>query len=123
MWEVRREEEFSPLKNSEKAKQDTPATVRSDLYALHRSYITRAGGLIDCRTRGPAADQQLDMTCEISPLVTYDGEGLETIVKGRLMTPPILICSELEHGHSHKKLANGALVCGDSHITPSAEGC
>lgn len=122
VWEVMRQEEFSPLKNADPAKKDTPATARADLYALHRTYITRAGGLIDCRTKGSVAtgrsssteEPQSEITCEISPLVTYDGEGLEAIVAGRMMTPPILICSDQEHGHSHKNLANGGLVCGDS---------
>lgn len=122
VWEVMRQEEFSPLKNADTAKKDTPATARADLYALHRSYIIRAGGLIDGRTKGSIAtgrnsssdEPQTEITCEISPLVTYDGEGLEAIVAGRMMTPPILICSDQEHGHSHKKVANGGLVCGDS---------
>lgn len=122
VWEVLRQEEFSPLKNADSAKKDTPATARADLYALHRTYITRAGGLINGRTRGSVGSARTggsdenngEVTCEISPLVTYDGEGLEAIVAGRMMTPPILICSDQEHGHSHKKVANGGLVCGDS---------
>jgi UDP-N-acetylglucosamine pyrophosphorylase len=44
---VKREEEFSPLKNSEKiSSQDNPHTCRLHLSRLHRRYIEQAGGTI-----------------------------------------------------------------------------
>ena len=114
VWQVMREEEFSPLKNADGASQDTPSTARAHLYALHRSFILRAGGLIASRSRGSVSgtqegDARGEVTCEISPLVTYDGEGLEAIVKGRLLSPPILLCADREHRHSHSTAAG---VCG-----------
>ena len=45
-WEVLREDEFSPLKNADGAKKDTPTTSREDLCNLHQRYIQRAGGQI-----------------------------------------------------------------------------
>ena len=43
-WEVPRDAEFSPLKNSDDSPKDTPTTARLALYALHRQYIKEAGG-------------------------------------------------------------------------------
>lgn len=43
-WEVPREAEFSPLKNSDESPKDTPTTARLALCALHRQYIREAGG-------------------------------------------------------------------------------
>ncbi|XP_013189001.1 UDP-N-acetylhexosamine pyrophosphorylase-like protein 1 [Amyelois transitella] len=68
--EVSREAEFSPLKNSDAAKQDCPTTARLDLLKLHRTYIRQAGGNITD-----------DVDVEISPLLSYAGENLEDLVK------------------------------------------
>jgi len=43
IWEVPREEEFSPLKNGDDAKKETPTTCRSDLYAQHFRWLKNAG--------------------------------------------------------------------------------
>ncbi len=82
VWECLREEEFSPLKNSDGAgKKDTPTTARNSLFALHSVYVHRAGGEVVQDTE--------EVVCEISPLVSYAGEDLEELVKGRQFRSPV----------------------------------
>ena len=88
MWEVLREEEFSPLKNAEGAKKDTPFTARQALYNLHRSFIEKAGGKIDY------PDDGSEVVVEISPLISYDGEDLNHLVSGKSIKCPAIL-SEL----------------------------
>lgn len=117
VWEVLREDEFSPLKNADGAEKDTPTTARHALYGLHRRYVLGAGGkfvdddgcpisLIPSSAEkstenghGDHKSQKEDLkyenpvVCEISPLITYDGEGLEEYVKDKKFTPPMLLQS------------------------------
>ncbi|KAF9516582.1 hypothetical protein BS47DRAFT_1340704 [Hydnum rufescens UP504] len=69
--EVVRNEEFSPLKNAPGTGSDDPDTSRRDLLVQQRRFLERAGASV--------AD---DAVIEVSPLVTYAGEGLES-VKGK----------------------------------------
>lgn len=72
--EVARNDEFSPLKNAPGTGSDDPDTSRRDLLAQHRRYLEKAGAKV---AEG--------VEIEISPLVSYAGEGLES-VKGKTFT-------------------------------------
>ncbi|OJA19123.1 hypothetical protein AZE42_02152 [Rhizopogon vesiculosus] len=69
--EVARNEEFSPLKNAPGTGADDPDTSRRDLLAQHKRFLERAG-----------AQVKDGAEIELSPCVSYDGEGLES-VKGK----------------------------------------
>ena len=75
--EVERVEEFSPLKNA--TGSDSPETSRADIMSQHVRFIERSGGIVP-RKDGNAI-------CEISPLVTYGGEGLESLSGVTIDTP------------------------------------
>ncbi|XP_053672528.1 UDP-N-acetylhexosamine pyrophosphorylase-like protein 1 [Anopheles nili] len=90
--EGRREEEFSALKNADSAGIDCPASVRNDIYRLHRKWLINAGAseIID------AGDGSID--CEISPLLSYAGENLEMAAAGQSFQCPIyLTCDDEDH--------------------------
>ncbi|KAH7886064.1 nucleotide-diphospho-sugar transferase [Phlebopus sp. FC_14] len=72
--EVVRKEEFSPLKNAPGTGSDDPETSRLDLLAQHRRFLEMAG-----------AHVKDGVEIELSPLVSYAGEGLE-YVKGKSFT-------------------------------------
>ncbi|KLO09272.1 UDP-N-acetylglucosamine diphosphorylase [Schizopora paradoxa] len=66
--EVAREEEFSPLKNAPGTKADNPETSRRDLLAQQKRFLEKAGAKV-----------KEGVEIELSPLVSYAGEGLESI--------------------------------------------
>lgn len=97
-FEVLREEEFSPLKNADTAETDNPTTARQSLLAQHYRWALKAGArFLDedgCRipeklslsgTEDPPA------VCEISPLVSYFGEGLEAYMKNKDFCSPFIL--------------------------------
>ena len=104
VWEVIRKEEFSPLKNADgPAADDTPSTARRSIFELHARYVERAGGsFVDQRdhtlTNG---HQKSEVVCEISPLVSYAGEGLAEIVEGKHFESPLLLRSAHEQSGPH----------------------
>lgn len=79
--EVNRKDEFSPLKNAPGTGSDDPDTSRRDLLAQHRRFLEHAGATI-----------QEGVDIEISPLVSYAGEGLES-VKGKTFTKSGMVSS------------------------------
>nr|CAI5841967.1 unnamed protein product [Callosobruchus analis] len=82
-WEVQRHEEFSPLKNCESVLKDCPSTVRRDLFNLHKAYVTKAGG-------------KVEGDIEISPLLSYEGEGLEDVVGGKSFKDRTVLSADCE---------------------------
>ena len=72
--EVARNEEFSPLKNAPGTGSDDPETSRRDLLAQHKRFLEKAGAHI-----------KEGVEIEVSPRLSYAGEGLEAI-KGKTFT-------------------------------------
>ncbi|KAI0007625.1 nucleotide-diphospho-sugar transferase [Xylariaceae sp. FL0662B] len=78
--EVKREEEFSPLKNADpernadgtftKEPEDGPTTSRRDIKAQGRRWVEAAGATVK--------NGDVDGGLEISPFTSYGGEGLES---------------------------------------------
>lgn len=97
-FEVVREDEFSPLKNADGAPLDTPTTARRSLLGLHYRWALAAGGsFLDDQgkvlTPRPSVtlEEEPQAICEISPLVSYFGEGLEPLLKEKMLTSPLLL--------------------------------
>lgn len=82
LWEVPRHVEFSALKNADDAGKDCPSTSRRDLFRLHKMYVERAGGQVN------------GDVVEISPLLSYEGEGIGKLVCGKVLESPVYLCPE-----------------------------
>jgi len=81
LLEVRREDEFSPVKNAPaQGKGDSPDSARDMVSAEGRRWLAAAGVMVE----GAGA-------VEVSPLVSYGGEGLR-VLAGRTLTAPLLLC-------------------------------
>ncbi|XP_027950461.1 UDP-N-acetylhexosamine pyrophosphorylase-like protein 1 isoform X3 [Eumetopias jubatus] len=97
-FEVSREEEFSPLKNAASAARDNPATTRCALLMQHYRWALQAGAhFLDAYgARLPElpslpSSREPPAICEISPLVSYSGEGLEEYLQGREFRSPLIL--------------------------------
>ncbi|XP_029646557.1 UDP-N-acetylhexosamine pyrophosphorylase [Octopus sinensis] len=101
VWEVVREDEFSPLKNADGKPKDTPTTCRLALQNLHCRYIVNAGGTVklpDGSSFCENDDIQNTPVCEISPLVSYAGEGLEKLVRNKTFAVPVTLTEDSMNG-------------------------
>lgn len=88
-------EEFSPLKNNLQAKSDNARSASSHLHRLHHSWVLKSGG----RFADVGANQVSDVLdfsvngypfeIEVSPLTSYEGEGLEGVCAGKVYNLPL----------------------------------
>ncbi|KAL3494297.1 nucleotide-diphospho-sugar transferase [Aspergillus germanicus] len=83
--EVRREDEFSPLKNARGTGEDDPDTSKRDIMSQGQRWIETAGGVV--------VTEEDAVGVEVSPLISYGGEGLE-FLKGREIRAPAIIEKE-----------------------------
>ncbi|CAH8574611.1 unnamed protein product [Heterobilharzia americana] len=84
IWEVPRDEQFSPIKNGPGAIKDCPKTSRNDLLNYHTRLAKNAGAIIiDDHSTSNGNGYQNSVyekaLVEISPLITYDGENLSCL--------------------------------------------
>ena len=82
--EVSREVEFAPVKNPPGASSDSPDTARRLIYELSHRRIVAAGGSVE------PVEGDADLVVEVSPLVSYEGEGLESLVAGKALSSPVV---------------------------------
>ncbi len=79
--QVTREEEFAPVKNKDGV--DSPTSAKALVLDLHRKWVI-ASGLTEADLK--------DKTIEISPLISYAGEGLNAnLIRSRLGSPTVHI--------------------------------
>ncbi|KAI7902984.1 nucleotide-diphospho-sugar transferase [Cokeromyces recurvatus] len=83
--EVDRKDEFSPLKNAPGTGADCPETSRRDIVAQHVRFIEAAGGQVE----QDGNFEELEF--ELSPWVSYAGEGLADFVAGKIIKTPAII--------------------------------
>lgn len=106
--EIVRGEEFSPVKNAPGSAEDSPDTARALVSALHASWLQAAGVTL--------AGEGL---VEVSPLVSYRGEGLECL-RGATLTLPVLIQGSDEPVHRGHEV--GQQVTLAQGVTATQEG-
>ncbi|KAF8865418.1 nucleotide-diphospho-sugar transferase [Acephala macrosclerotiorum] len=84
--EVKREDEFSPLKNARGTGEDDPDTSKKDIMSQGERWVKAAGGTV--------VSEGSEEGVEISPLISYGGEGLEKL-KGKTIKAPAVLEKEL----------------------------
>ncbi|KAL7939609.1 UDP-N-acetylglucosamine pyrophosphorylase [Trichoderma chlorosporum] len=77
--EVNRIDEFSPLKNASGTGQDDPETSKADIMAQGLKWVQAAGATVI-----------QDGGIEVSPLISYGGEGLEHLNGKTIKAPAVL---------------------------------
>ena len=87
-FEVRREDEFSPLKNGKGSTEDNAETSRADVMAQGRRWVEAAGATV-------VSEDPADNGVEVSPLISYSGEGLVELFNSKKITAPARIERQL----------------------------
>ncbi|KYK54686.1 UDP-N-acetylglucosamine pyrophosphorylase [Drechmeria coniospora] len=77
--EVRRQDEFSPLKNARGKGEDDADTSKHDIMSQGQRWVEEAGATVTA-----------DGGVEVSPLISYGGEGLEKL-KGKVIAAPAVL--------------------------------
>jgi UDP-N-acetylglucosamine/UDP-N-acetylgalactosamine diphosphorylase len=67
-FQVRRDEEFSPVKNAPGASACTAQTACQDVFALHARWLRAAGAVVDENSQ-----------VELSAAISYAGEGMQAL--------------------------------------------
>ncbi|MCJ1327414.1 UDP-N-acetylglucosamine pyrophosphorylase [Thelotrema lepadinum] len=83
--EVRREDEFSPLKNGRGTGEDDPDTSKKDIMTQGAKWVQASGATVE--------SEKADLEVEVSPLISYGGEGLE-FLNGKTIKAPAVIEKE-----------------------------
>ncbi|KAK3055195.1 UDP-N-acetylglucosamine pyrophosphorylase [Extremus antarcticus] len=81
--EVKREDEFSPLKNAKGTGEDDPDTSRRDILQQGRRFLEGVGATV-------TSEEQSDSGVEVSPLISYGGEGLEFLTGREIRAPAVI---------------------------------
>jgi len=98
VMECVRAQEFSPVKNAKGNPVDSPTSALAIISDLHKSWLAAAGATLDG-----------DGAAEVSPLVSYAGEGLGCLA-GRALSLPVHVQLRSELGD---ELPEGAEVVQD----------
>jgi UDP-N-acetylglucosamine/UDP-N-acetylgalactosamine diphosphorylase len=77
--EIGRADEFSPVKNAPGSSEDSPDTARDMVVALHAGWLKAAG--VGVEGAG---------LVEVSPLVSYAGEGLQALAGCTIQAPALV---------------------------------
>jgi UDP-N-acetylglucosamine/UDP-N-acetylgalactosamine diphosphorylase len=102
VFEVPRSLDFSPLKNAPGTGVDCPESSRRDLFVQSLKMLTDAGAKVDASPKAKETlklketvvdgavtkevEKDVDVVIiEISPVVSYAGEDLSTVVKGKTL--------------------------------------
>ncbi|MCJ1224724.1 UDP-N-acetylglucosamine pyrophosphorylase [Toensbergia leucococca] len=82
--EVNREDEFSPLKNAKGTGEDDPDSSRKYILAQGKRWMQKAGATVVSESEGD------DAGVEVSPLISYGGEGLEFLNHRTIKAPAVI---------------------------------
>jgi UDP-N-acetylglucosamine/UDP-N-acetylgalactosamine diphosphorylase len=90
VMEVKREEEFAPVKNAPGSSTDSPDTARALLSKQGTQWLEQVGAVVLAESEEneeEGADHHLKKECEISSLLSYAGEGLEHLRGAKIALP------------------------------------